>query len=188
MDDLISRAEAIRVASGYCHWTNIPDELAKLPSVNPKPCEDAISRQAVLDAVLLVPIAPLIKGDNVHYERVVYENVIKDLPSVTPAPKMGMWIPVSERLPEDKQAVLVWCPQYKNIYCAYFEKEQWWIFGAFVQMVPNEVKAWMPLPEPYMVELQESDHKCHTCKHYTSGERDGSCGSYICKNYSGWER
>ena len=51
--------------------------------------DDLISRQAVLDAVLLVPIAPLIKGDNVHYERVVYENVIKDLPSVTPAPKMG---------------------------------------------------------------------------------------------------
>ena len=33
----------------------------------------------------------------------------------------------------------------------------------------------------------ESDHKCHNCKHYTSGERDGSCDSYICKNYSGWE-
>jgi len=39
-----------------------------------------------------------------------------------------------------------------------------------------------------MVSPQESDHKCHTCKHYTSGERDGSCGSYICKNYSNWER
>lgn len=33
----------------------------------------------------------------------------------------------------------------------------------------------------------ESDHKCHNCKHYTSGQRDGSCGSYICKHYSGWE-
>ena len=37
------------------------------------------------------------------------------------------------------------------------------------------------------VELRESDHKCHTCKHYTSGEHDGSCGSYICKGYSNWE-
>jgi hypothetical protein len=63
--------------------------------------------------------------------------------------KPNKWIPVSERLPEDKQSVLVWCPQYKNIYCAYLEKEQWWIFGAFVQMVPNAVVAWMPLPEPY---------------------------------------
>ena len=32
--DAISRSDAIRVASGYCHWTNIPDELAKLPSVS----------------------------------------------------------------------------------------------------------------------------------------------------------
>lgn len=63
------------------------------------------------------------------------------------------WIPCSERLPEDRRAVLVWCPQYQNIYCAYLEKEQWWIFGAFVQIVPNEVVAWMPLPAPY--ELQK---------------------------------
>lgn len=31
MDDLISRAEAIRIASGYCHPANIADELRKLP-------------------------------------------------------------------------------------------------------------------------------------------------------------
>lgn len=36
MDDCISRKEAIRVASGYCHWANIPNELAKLPSVTPQ--------------------------------------------------------------------------------------------------------------------------------------------------------
>ena len=72
-EDAISRADAIRVASGYCHWTNIPAELAKLPPVTPAQnvfkmreatkeeregieqyidsiavsCEDAISRQAV---------------------------------------------------------------------------------------------------------------------------------------------
>lgn len=33
-EDAISRSEAIRIASGYCHWTNIPAELAKLPSVS----------------------------------------------------------------------------------------------------------------------------------------------------------
>lgn len=37
------------------------------------------------------------------------------------------------------------------------------------------------------IEPQESDRKCHNCKHYTSGEHDGSCGSYICKHYSNWE-
>ena len=69
--------------------------------------------------------------------------------------KVPEWIPVSERLPEDKQSVLVWCPQYQNIYCAYLEKEQWWVFGAFVQIVPNEIVAWMPLPEPYKAESEE---------------------------------
>ena len=48
-EDAISRTDAIRVASGYCHLSNIPKELAKLPSVTPKPCEDAISRQKLKD-------------------------------------------------------------------------------------------------------------------------------------------
>ena len=34
-EDCISRSEAIRVSSGYCHWSTIPDELAKLPSFTP---------------------------------------------------------------------------------------------------------------------------------------------------------
>lgn len=33
-EDAISRSDAIRVASGYCHWSNIPKELEKLPSVS----------------------------------------------------------------------------------------------------------------------------------------------------------
>lgn len=37
MDDTISRQEAIRIASGYCHPANIADELRKLPSVQPEP-------------------------------------------------------------------------------------------------------------------------------------------------------
>lgn len=59
------------------------------------------------------------------------------------------WIPVSERLPEENTAVLIWCPERKNIYCAYLEEKQWWIFGAYFQKVPLEVIAWMPLPKPY---------------------------------------
>lgn len=35
-DDCISRSEAMRIASGYCHWSRIPEELAKLPSVKSK--------------------------------------------------------------------------------------------------------------------------------------------------------
>lgn len=58
------------------------------------------------------------------------------------------WIPCSERYPEESTAVLVWCPERKNIYCAYLEEKQWWIFGAWFQKVALDVVAWMPLPEP----------------------------------------
>lgn len=37
MDDLISRQDAIRIASGYCHPANIAKELEKLPSAQPEP-------------------------------------------------------------------------------------------------------------------------------------------------------
>lgn len=41
--DAISRADAIRVASGYCHPANVAQELAKLPSVQPVIyCRDCI--------------------------------------------------------------------------------------------------------------------------------------------------
>ena len=41
MSDLIDRAEAIRIASGYCHPANIAEELRKLPAVKPEPKTDA---------------------------------------------------------------------------------------------------------------------------------------------------
>ena len=118
--------------------------------------DDAISRQAV--NTLIDELARAISDERCCISRgrstaTIMQDIL-DLPPVKQEPR---WIPVSERLPEEKQAVLVWCPQYKNIYCAYLEKEQWWIFGAFVQIVPNEVIAWMPLPTPY--DSQERSEK-----------------------------
>jgi hypothetical protein len=88
-----------------------------------EPCDDAISRQAAIDACL--------NGWNKDYKEIVKE--IRALPPVTPqyteaeiqkmqdlesaeiqkayeigkAENPNKWIPVSERLPEDKTAVLV---------------------------------------------------------------------------------
>ena len=102
---------------------------------------DLISRQAVFNIIEKEQF----KGDAIAE--------IEKLPSVE---NKGEWIPVSERLPEERQSVLVWCPQYKNIYCACLEKEQWWIFGAFMK-VQDEVVAWMPLPEPYKAESEKDE-------------------------------
>jgi len=88
MDDLIRRQDAIRVASGYCHWTNIPAELAKLPSVNPIQCEDAISRKAVL--ALAKDIRVPTGNANVYYShRCIDPQEIRELPSVSVAEKVG---------------------------------------------------------------------------------------------------
>lgn len=61
----------------------------------------------------------------------------------------GKWIPVSEKLPEVNKAVLVWCPEHRNIFCASCDDYgEWNIFGAY-HRVHDEVTAWQPLPEPY---------------------------------------
>ena len=81
--DAISRAEAIKVASGFCHWSNIPKELEKLPSVNPKPCEDAISRQAVLDGLASIAKAKARSdAQKILMGRTMF--FVEQLPSVTP--------------------------------------------------------------------------------------------------------
>ena len=87
--DAISRTDAIRVASGYCHWSNIPAELAKLPSVNPIQCEDAISRQAVLDGLARIAKAKA-KSDaqKAMMGRTMF--FVEQLPSVS-TEKTGHW-------------------------------------------------------------------------------------------------
>ena len=61
--DAIDRAEAIKIASGYCHPANIPKELAKLPPVNPQEpktghCKDC--KYFEYDSVAKVDGIPLI--------------------------------------------------------------------------------------------------------------------------------
>lgn len=122
--------------------------------------DDCISRQSAIDVLrcgisYITMIAP--DGTVSHpYDR---ENEVLEaavdsiaaLPSVTPAPNMGTWIPVSEKLPEIGQYVLCSLIKAKDvehrvIICEY-RREVWWSY----------VTAWMPLPKPYMVEPQENE-------------------------------
>lgn len=58
-----------------------------------EPCDDCISRQAVLD--LIVANHTELNGLNVVMYSPLYKD-IKQLPSVTPEPKMGYWIQVDD--------------------------------------------------------------------------------------------
>jgi hypothetical protein len=61
------------------------------------------------------------------------------------------WISVEDRLPDELfAAVLIYCPDRDNIYCAYLNaRNEWHIFdyGAG-QQVDERVTHWMPLPSP----------------------------------------
>lgn len=76
---------------------------------------------------------------------------------VNEQPKVGEWIPCSERLPEEKESVLVqWekYDRYLNVTAIYLDAM--WLDDAeekvfeTINGVPNgKVIAWQPLPEPW---------------------------------------
>lgn len=71
------------------------------------------------------------------------------------------WISVSERLPEDRNLVLVtayWHETYQVMMASYYGDGLWWCVpfnncGEHMQRL--KPKAWMPLPEPYKVESED---------------------------------
>lgn len=122
-----------------------------------EPCEDAISRQTVLKII-----------DGWYEQNRDTENIedlivlITYMDSVNPQ-KSGHWIPVRERLPEDFQRVLVTVERYngdkvarvaeyngrKRIFKIIENHEQW-------EVGEKGLLAWMPLPEPYKTESENT--------------------------------
>lgn len=109
-------------------------------------CEDAVSRQAVLDKKELVELE-----DGQSFYCISPEDV-KILSSVTPARR---WIPVTEKLPKADETVLVSLAPLPNCIkqiaiSSMFDNKTW--------KIKATVDAWMPLPEPYKAqESEETD-------------------------------
>ena len=123
-------------------------ELRK--ALEQEPCEDAISRKEVkkfVEYIQTIKDNHNEKGSPINYgticDIVINAHKLLDLPPVTPTQE---WIPCSDGLPLERNAVLVW--SINNTYCAYLEDGKWYIFGAYDWEL-KEVTAWMPLPKPY---------------------------------------
>ena len=100
-EDAISRDMALEkmadyVSSGYANSAEDFEEYSKiicqLPPVSlAVPCEDAISRQAVLDKAITIPIAKIVTEDKVICRKVIFVDDIEHLPSVSPTRPKGKW-------------------------------------------------------------------------------------------------
>lgn len=61
-------------------------------------------------------------------------------------PPADQWIPCSERLPEERQKVLVTLETFTGVRFVrmdWIKDGNWWLWNS------DNVTAWMPLPEPY---------------------------------------
>lgn len=77
-------------------------------------------------------------------------------------PKKGGWIPVSERLPTFEERVLTTntdgiIQEAKLEPCKYGGDELFWMMPSGAYFHFNRIVAWMPLPEPYKAESEETE-------------------------------
>lgn len=99
----MTKKEAIKNIKEHCYFASLIPQAKEaldvaIKALEQDPCEDAISRQTVIDAI---------EDDNRngHYscfasnnDAECFKQIIRDLPSVHSKQK---WIPVSERLPDN---------------------------------------------------------------------------------------
>lgn len=90
------------------------------------------------------------KGEELGFDRIGMDfETAKQIVKLLKQPKVGEWIPVEERLPEDNQAVLTCKNKQINILIWKSEKRMWlepkgnWLWSYCM------VEKWQPLPEPY---------------------------------------
>ena len=104
---------------------------------------DLISREEVLRAIITAgEVEPDLGYTHLH-------KVIENLPSAEP--KTG-WIPVSERLPEARESVILSTKEWTGEGCCWETTKYHVIWKEYrwnATYWDDEVIAWMPLPTPY---------------------------------------
>lgn len=89
-------------------------------------------------------------------------GVLKAISIIKSQPKVGEWIPCSDRLPKQDECVLVSYRSFmvwdKDIYSdkiAIIREDGWHWWDELETKIENEIIAWQPLPEPYEVKENE---------------------------------
>ncbi len=124
-----------------------------IKALEQEPCDDCVSRQAVIDEVK--EIAEWHSGDAFNEDRVITH--MKMLPPVLPKREQGEWIRVEDGLPESQSigdkdysewVIIAMRIHYDGSYhetCAYycFSEKEWYTNGFII----GDVIAWMPIPK-----------------------------------------
>lgn len=132
-----------------------------IKALEQEPCEDAVSRTEVLN---------LVRFNAFHVKSQI--KAIENMPSVLP--QKPKWIPVGERLPDDrdwylgifKESDTGWINPLPFV-CDYVGQKtkattkEYWILRGFTDRDEKidyyfnlECVAWMPLPQPYKAESE----------------------------------
>ena len=119
-----------------------------IKALEQQPCEDAISRQAAIR---------LAEQGQVQGFEWQLKELIK-LSSVTHAEKTGRWIPVSDRLPEEDNEVLITIKSCSKWYICHsvYRDGLFWQKNFEYNPYRNPI-AWMPLPQPYNGESEDEE-------------------------------
>lgn len=144
--------EATReVTRNDIRYNRVENELNRVKDgLEQKPCEDAVSRAEVLN---------LVRFNAFHVKSQI--KAIENMPSVTP--QEPRWIPIDEKRPSGFEKVLVTyrlhCDDsihvgFGGIECNLFNGKYYWNINE--QVIGWHVLAWMPLPQPYVAESENT--------------------------------
>lgn len=133
-EDVIQYLENLRLIQSD---NFMKDGISKaIEALKQEPCNDYISRKSVEE---------LISNNNDKYgysDR--FHEFTEECMKLPPVQPKQDWISVSERLPEDKQEILV-TRKSEKIECIMWNT--WW--HEQTRYPSDKVIAWMPLPKPY---------------------------------------
>ena len=150
----MTREEAISKLSGNISFAIKAAEFEGALNENERKSA-LIAINVAIKALEQEPCSNCCNGDQIEQAKLCQKSYLAGMEHKQ-EPK---WIPVSERLPEDRREVLVmayWHETYQVMMASYFGDGLWWCVpfnncGEHMQRL--KPKAWMPLPDP----LEEVD-------------------------------